>query len=104
LFRHEIVDGPYSGDDRVIFEPFTGVAPRMFASVFSITGRDRDQVTGKYADWEPTVAPPRLVADARATTSYTSMELGVLKQQRDRLAAAGWHVDPPSDAEGASQI
>jgi deoxycytidylate deaminase len=104
LFRHEIVDGPYSGDDRVIFEPFTGVAPRMFASVFSITGRARDQVTGEYVDWEPTLAPPRLVADARATTSYTSMELGVLKQQRDRLAAAGWLVDPQSDAAAASQV
>ena len=92
LFRHEIVDGPYSGDDRVIFEPFTGVAPRMFASVFSLTGRDRDQVTGEFADWEPTIAPPRLVADARATTSYTSMELGVLKQQRDRLVSAGWRI------------
>jgi cytidine deaminase len=104
LFRHEIVDGPYSGADRVIFEPFTGIAPRMFASVFALTGRARDQVTGEYAEWQPTLAPPRLVADARATMSYTSMELGVLKQQRDRLAAAGWHIDPSRHADGAAEV
>lgn len=60
MYATEVCDG---ADDsaKVTFEAFAGVAPRLFPTVFGMTGRDRDEVTGEYVTWAPDQAQPRLV-------------------------------------------
>jgi cytidine deaminase len=63
MYAAEVSDG--AGDpSTVTFEAFSGVAPRLFPSVFTMVGRDRDDVTGEYVAWMPDKAPPRLVDGA----------------------------------------
>jgi cytidine deaminase len=63
MYAAEVSDG--AGDpSTVTFEAFSGVAPRLFPSVFTMVGRDRDDVTGEYVAWMPDTAPPRLVDGA----------------------------------------
>lgn len=47
---------------KVAFVAFAGIAPRLFPTVFAMTGRDRDPRSGDYEQWDPSVAPPRLVS------------------------------------------
>ena len=60
MYATEVVDGPLH-DGRVAFEAFTGIAPRLFPSVFAMIGRERDGRTGAYEKWVPEEAQPRLV-------------------------------------------
>jgi len=78
MYRHEIMEGPTSESERVIFEPFEGVAPRLFGSVFVMPDRSRDDSTGAYGTWNPAEAPPRLVADAEAAAPMQTMEDGAI--------------------------
>lgn len=60
MYATEVGEG--AGDaSKVTFEAFAGVAPRMFPAVFTMLGRDRDDVTGEYVTWVPDRAQPRLV-------------------------------------------
>lgn len=59
MYSTEVVEGP--ADGKVVFEAFAGVAPRLFQHVFSMIGRDRDEMTGEYIKWLPNESQPRLV-------------------------------------------
>jgi len=60
MYATEIGEG-LPGDDKVAFEAFAGIAPRLFPNVFAMTGRERNPVTGEYVKWIPGEAQPRLV-------------------------------------------
>ncbi|MEJ2888945.1 anti-phage dCTP deaminase [Actinomycetospora aeridis] len=96
MYRHEIVDGPTQSREAVVFEPFEGVAPRLYSRVFAKADRSRDAM-GEYGTWSPTAAPPRLVAEAEATYPMSYMEDGVMSRLDDALKQAGWaEADIPS--------
>lgn len=63
MYQDEVAEAS-SDANKVTFEAFAGVAPRLFPSVFSMAGRDRDDVTGDYVTWTPDRAQPRLVDGA----------------------------------------
>lgn len=90
MYRHEVADGPYAGTDKVVFEPFVGIAPRLYQQVFAMFDRRRDPVTGDYEDWEPAFARPRLVADAEATWGFAAAEVSAVEEMQTRLIQAGW--------------
>lgn len=60
MYGTEVSEGS-PGEGKVAFEAFAGIAPRLYPSVFSMIGRDRDDVTGEYLPWIPNLAQPRLV-------------------------------------------
>lgn len=92
MYRHEIVEGPTSSDDgRVVFEPFEGVAPRLYPRVFSMLNRRR-KLSGEFEDWEPRLARPRLVEEADILPPVGGMEDTMLNeffQALERLPATG---------------
>lgn len=90
LFADEVAEGPDARPDRVCFRPFEGVAPRLFRSVFTKTGRGRDRVTGTYHRWDPQTARPRLVVDADVTHSPRPLEDAATSILKDRLQEQGW--------------
>ena len=90
MYRHEIAEAASSCSDRVILEPFEGIAPRLYRSVFTMPNRNRDRVTGDFLDWDPSLAPPRRMADAEATHPLQSLEDGVAAEMEDALRSAGW--------------
>jgi deoxycytidylate deaminase len=90
MYRHEIADGPSACGDTVVFEPFEGVAPRLYRAVFAMPDRTRDEVTGDYAEWDPAAAAPRLVAEAEANHPVHYLEDGVVREMVGALRAAGW--------------
>jgi cytidine deaminase len=87
MYHHEIVEGPTNDSGgRVIFEPFEGVAPRLYPRVFAMLNRGRD-VSGRFEEWEPRVARPRLVQDADILPPVGGMEDEALGQFFEALEA-----------------
>lgn len=65
MYRDEVSEEPTAVPGSVVkFEPFQGVAPRLYRSVFSATGRQRSDMDGKYLGWDRAAAQPRLGRDA----------------------------------------
>jgi deoxycytidylate deaminase len=92
MYRHEIMDGPSDGDGgkRVVFEPFQGIAPRLYRSVFSMPERTRDDLTGEFIPWDPQVAPPRLWAEAELYFPVQQLEDSLIVSLVPALEAADW--------------
>lgn len=90
MYRHEIVDGPVDDDRRVVFEPFQGIAPRLYRSVFAMPLRARDEATGDYLDWDPAQSRPRLVAEAEISSSVGPLEDSVINRLEVALRDAQW--------------
>ena len=90
MYRHEIVEGTSRSEGCVIFEPFEGVSPRLFGTVFAMPDRSRDEITGDYGTWSPNEVPPRLVAEAEAVAPMQTMEDGVNIAINKALAELGW--------------
>jgi deoxycytidylate deaminase len=89
MYRHQISEGPIFSDNVLMFEPFRGVAPRLYKSVFAMYERNREQLSGEYGQWNPAQAPPRLVSDAEAVSPVGEMEDGVISQMADALMSIG---------------
>lgn len=94
MYRHEISEGPSADAGHVVFEPFAGIAPRLYREVFAMPDRSRDDITGDYAQWDPAVSQPRLVADAEANYPIGPLEEGVVVEMITALRAAGWTPAP----------
>jgi deoxycytidylate deaminase len=82
LHKEEIAldpPNPSPDDDRVLFVPFTGVAPRQFARVFSMSTRGRKNGYS-LEDWQKNQATlkPQFVI-ARADFAYTRAERDALE-------------------------
>lgn len=99
MYRHQIVDGPVTSSEQVVvFEPFQGVAPRLFRAVFAMADRTRDDLTGDYGGWQPQDARPRLVADAEAVYPIQNMEDSVMDQFGAAMTEAGWWANDGDEA------
>lgn len=102
MYKHEIVDDLEAGDRAVVFEPYRGIAPRLYRSVFTMTGRKR--VEGKYPEWDPESSRPRLVSDAitvpALATGERALFQGVLEELHAKAIASS---DSPSGAPGAGE-
>lgn len=95
MFRDEVSEGPATDQDTVVFEPFEGVAPRLFRQVFRMPPRPRDKVTGRYADWDGTASRPRLLADS-VIPPLVPMETRVVQQFVARIRTSDWWNTPGS--------
>lgn len=89
LFRNEINDQSHSDQSRIRFDPFVGIAPRLYSGVFAMTSRSRDAMSGDFAQWDPAESQPRLVVDADATFPIQRMEDMVIEQLREDFNRAG---------------
>jgi len=96
MFRDEVSEGRSACPGTVVFEPFEGVAPRLFRQVFRMPPRPRDKATGRYADWDGTKSRPRLLADS-VIPPLVPMETHVVQQFVTRLRAGGWIVPEASN-------
>lgn len=67
----------------VRFESYTGIAPRVFADVFAMSGRDRDPVSGKYVRWDPRTAMPKLVKPSDQDGLFLDREDAVVVKTQD---------------------
>jgi deoxycytidylate deaminase len=93
MFRLQISDGQVNSADVVVFEPFQGIAPRLYRPVFAMYDRPREELSGEYGQWNPAIAPPRLVADAEAVGAIRNMEDGVIAEMSDVLTAIGLLIE-----------
>jgi deoxycytidylate deaminase len=89
MFRDEVSEGRSACPGTVVFEPFEGVAPRLFRQVFRMPPRPRDKTTGRYAEWDATKSKPRLLADS-VIPPLEPMETYVIQEFAARLEAEGW--------------
>lgn len=88
-------DGPEPNDARVVFRPFTGVGPRRFIDLFSMslsTGRPMDRKGAVPKNWFRKGAQLRL---SMVTTSYMEREEGALATLDD--AIPGGHDEHPEE-------
>jgi len=99
MFRDEVSEGPSSCQGTVSFEPFEGVAPRLFRRVFVMPPRPRDRVTGRYATWDGTKSQQRLLADTVAPP-LAPMETRVIRQFFAQLKGTDW--EPPTSSNSQS--
>jgi cytidine deaminase len=72
MFAREVADSPQEG--KVSFEPYRGIAPRLYRSVFRMTGRRRDPYSGEYEIWDPAKALPRITEDAQLLNNLVAAE------------------------------
>jgi hypothetical protein len=56
---------------------------------------DREDLSGEYGQWNPAIAPPRLVADAEAVNAIRGMEDGVISEMKDVLTTIGLLIEEP---------
>lgn len=97
MFADEVTEGPGGNPENVVFEPFEGVAPRLFRAVFSMPERRRDRVTGRYKSWNGLTASPRLLAET-GTPAIGPMEDSTIGGLQDRLKSAPWGGFAKDDA------
>lgn len=89
MFRDEVSEGPDGRQGTVVFEPFEGVAPRLFQQLFLMPPRPRDRITGRYASWNGVQSQPRLLVDS-VTPPPTPMEIHVARQLVARIKDSDW--------------
>jgi cytidine deaminase len=82
MFRDEVSEGRSMCPGTVVFEPFEGVAPRLFRQVFLMPPRLRNKTTGRYAAWDGT--------KSRLIPPLTAMETHVIQQFTVRFRASDW--------------
>jgi deoxycytidylate deaminase len=87
MFHDEVSEGSEIRRGSVAFEPFDGIAPRLFQKVFEMSSRNRNKITGEYITWNPQNSQPRLPAD---TVSPLIMEAKITKDLQDELKAHNW--------------
>ncbi|MCW4353435.1 anti-phage dCTP deaminase [Hoyosella sp. YIM 151337] len=100
MYRHQVTEGSSGvacGSGTVVFEPFRGIAPRLYRSVFAMADRGREEMTGQYAQWNASTAPPRLVADAEAIPPLQEMEDSVINRMREAMIREGFIADPTDE-------
>jgi deoxycytidylate deaminase len=95
MYRLQISEGRLVCENTVMFEPFQGISPRLYKSVFAMPERNREQLSGEYGQWNPAQAPPRLVSDAEAINPLRDMEDGVIAEMSDALTNIGLLNKPP---------
>lgn len=78
MFEPEVTD-EHDVADTVLFEPYAGIAPRLYDAFFSMSRRDRDAVDGTYLEWKAELALPRLAAEAGSLMSIQLFEDEVIK-------------------------
>jgi deoxycytidylate deaminase len=98
MFADQVTEDSRAGGSLVVFEPFQGIAPRLYRSVFTMPDRTRDNVTGQYDSWSPLTAQPRLVAEAEALYPIQRMEDSVIERLKKALEAARWIPTVESDS------
>lgn len=81
MYEHEISDGVVSAGKSVEFLPFEGVAPRLFASVFAMTARPKDD-EGRFLRWAPERSLPRLMQDSDVWVAIQAMEDSLLGEDQ----------------------
>ena len=107
MYAHEISLTPEHGGHDVRFEPFEGVAPRLYHSLFTMADRSRDPISGTYLPWQPEHASPRLVSEADLDTPIQNLEDAVVADLKDLLRLTGEEhgpSHPPLSEESASMI
>jgi deoxycytidylate deaminase len=90
MYAHEVVEATKDTEGAISFEPFHGIAPRLYRSVFRMTGRSRDSVTGEYGSWDPQRALPRLVAEAQILNNVVASESQFYEPVYDELTHVDW--------------
>jgi deoxycytidylate deaminase len=77
-------------DNRVVFKPFIGIAPRQFANLFPIFG-DRKESDGKRIAWRPENSLPRIAGFPNSYTKNENDALELLYKRMDeqKLKAVG---------------
>jgi deoxycytidylate deaminase len=91
MFRDEVSEGPCTEQGTVVFEPFEGVAPRLFQQVFQMPPRPRNKITGRYDTWDGTGSQPRLLVDS-VIPPLQPMETRVTQQFVSRINASDWNT------------
>ncbi|OGI63694.1 MAG: hypothetical protein A2W18_01545 [Candidatus Muproteobacteria bacterium RBG_16_60_9] len=83
-----VIESAQEVKNKVVFEPFVGIAPRKYLELFSMPDRrDRD---GKPINWEKHGAIPRF----NAPPTYTDRETVVVSELRQKMDAAGLKPKP----------
>jgi deoxycytidylate deaminase len=72
MYSHEVTEEVQEG--KVAFQPYRGIAPRLYRSVFQMTGRSRDSVSGMYEKWKASEARPRLANEAMVLNNVIAAE------------------------------
>lgn len=89
MYQHEISEDLDLSRKVVVFEPYQGVAPRLFRGVFTMTGRKRD-ASGEYPEWVPDEARPRLIVDATSVPQPITAEKSLYQGTVDKLVEVDW--------------
>jgi cytidine deaminase len=85
LFGDSVLVGKNkSQDGKILFEPFTGVSPRIYRFAFELT-RKRKVGRGDVARWSKKKANTKL---KRYVTSYLAMEIGVVGKLLPKILEA----------------
>lgn len=80
MYRNEVSEEATAEPGKIVkFEPFQGIAPRMYRGVFTATGRKRRSADGVYLPWEPSEAAPRLGRDATSLGQISVPEDGLVE-------------------------
>jgi len=76
--------------DRLLFEPFIGIAPRMFSELFQMFG-DRKSAEGKRIEWQPTKSVLRMPGfpESYIASEEDALELLHRKMEDAKLNAIG---------------
>lgn len=80
-----MIDPAGTVTDKVVFQPFVGVAPRMYSSLFRMS--DRKDKKGKVIEWQP--SPELMPRLAVISLSYVDNERFELDELDRRIASAG---------------
>ena len=89
MFRHEVSEAGEGGPG-VPFESYRGIAPRLYRSVFTMTGRERRPVTGEYESWNPETSLPRLVAASQILNPIVETESGLIEPVFAEMGQVQW--------------
>jgi deoxycytidylate deaminase len=76
------VDPSVSSRDHVNFEPFEGIAPRLYQDIFDARDSRKDS-EGKATDWRTNGANPRFL---RFRNTYLDIEIAIVAKEIPRLA------------------
>lgn len=85
MFKDEVSEGPGGRVDAVSFEPFEGVAPRLYRNLFMGTPRPRNKVDGQYEIWDGSRSPLRLLASQPVPPPLKALEDSVILSLAQRL-------------------
>lgn len=86
LHRDSIVVGGQPRKERVLFEPFVGIAPALYGELFRVPRGSRMTGDGRIPVWQRREARPSRVADPN---SYLEKEIGGSKRLLDWLKERG---------------